>query len=209
MIKQYALTALQKATHLALQLDESMPKKIAALNGRTLHIIIKPLQLGFYILFINGEMTFLEDYDGTVDTTIESSPLGLIRLSLLPSSKVRSLFNDQIQISGDVELGQQVKQLFDELDIDWEGHLAQFTGDAIAHQFGSMVRKGMAFTQHFHQSMRENLTGFLQEESRTFPSREEVHDFFNDVDTLTMDVERLAARVENLIKQDNANHESH
>lgn len=209
MIKQYALTALQKATHLALQLDESMPEKLTAFNGRVLHIMINPLHLGFYIHFINGEMVFLEHHEGPVDTTIQSSPLGLIRLSLLPSSKVRSLFNDQIKISGDVALGQEVKQLFDELDIDWEGHLAQFTGDAIAHQFGSMVRKGLAFSQHLNQSMRANVTEFLQEECRTFPSREEVTDFFNDVDALSMDVDRLAARVDYLIKQDNTHHESH
>lgn len=195
MIKQYALTVLQKATHHALSLDESMSDKLMALNERVLHIKITPLNLGFYIQFMNGDMIFLEEYAGVVDTTIQSSPLGFIRLSLLPASKVRSLFNDNIRISGDVELGQQVKQIFDEIDIDWEGHLAHFTGDAIAHQLGSVVRKGLAFKQQVSQSMRHNMTGFLQEEYRALPSREEVNDFFNDVDALSLDVERLSAHV--------------
>ena len=201
MIKQYALTALQKATHHALRLDESMPGKLAALNGRVLNIIITPLNLGFYIQFMDEDMIFLDEYFGVVDTTIQSSPLGFIRLSLLPASKVRSLFNDNIRISGDVELGQQVKQIFDDIDIDWEGHLAHFTGDAIAHQLGSFVRKGMAFKQQVSQSMRQNMTGFLQEEYRALPSREEISDFFYDVDELSMDVERLSARINVLVNR--------
>lgn len=201
MIKQYALTALQKAIHHALRLDETMPGKLATLNGRVLHMIISPLNVGFYIQFVDGEIFFLEEYAGSVDTTIQSSPLGFIRLSVLPASKVRSLFNDDIRISGDVELGQQVKQIFDGMDIDWEGHLAQFTGDAIAHQLGSFVRKGMAFKQHVGESMRQNITGFLQEEYQALPSREEVSDFFNDVDELSLDVERLSAHIHLLVNR--------
>ncbi|MCK1850929.1 YihY/virulence factor BrkB family protein, partial [Legionella pneumophila] len=35
-----------------------------------------------------------------------------------------------------------------EIDIDWEGHLAHFTGDVVAHQIGSFVRKGLEFKNH-------------------------------------------------------------
>lgn len=195
MIKNYALLALQKATNHALSLDESMPGKLASLNGRVLKIVIKPLDISFFIQFNQGEMLFLDEYFGDVDTTIKSSPLGFIRLSLLPASKVRSLFNEHIQIEGNVELGQQVKNVFDEIDIDWEGHLAHFTGDAIAHQIGLWVKQGSVFKQQVSQSMQHSMTNFLQDECRAFPSREEVADFFNDVDELVLDVERLSAHV--------------
>ncbi len=209
MIKQCALMALQKATNHALALDESMHEKLVPLNGRVLNMIIMPLKFSFYIQFFDGKMVFLDQYHGTIDTTIQSSPLGLIRLSLLPASKVRSLFNEQILISGDVELGQQVKQIFDQIDIDWEEHLAQFTGDVIAHQLGSFVRQGIAVKQRLSESMRVNLTGFLQEECRVFPSREEVNDFYNDIDDLSMQVERLSARINLLVKQQMPPHETH
>lgn len=209
MIKQYALTALQKAIHHALKLDETISGKLVVLNGRVLKIIITPLNVGFYIQFSDGEMIFLDEYTGAVDTTIQSSPLGFIRLSLLPSSKVRSLFNDNIRISGDIELGQHVKQIFDGMDIDWEGHLAHFTGDAIAYQLGSFVRKGRAIKQQFDQSMQQNMTGFLQEEYRALPSREEVSDFFDDVDALSLDVERLSAHIRLLLNATKTHHEIH
>ncbi|KTC86914.1 ubiquinone biosynthesis accessory factor UbiJ [Legionella brunensis] len=201
MIKKYSLKALQKAINHALALDESMPAKITALHGKALEVIIAPLGVNFFILFEQEQLKLLADYDGQPDTIIHSSPLGLIRLSFLPASKARSLFNDKIRLSGDVELGQEVKKLFDELDIDWEGHLAHFTGDVVAHQFGSLFRQGLAFKKHLSESMRHNLSDYLQEEMRIFPPREEIEDFFHDLDKLVLDVERLQAHVNQLSSQ--------
>ena len=199
MIKKCSLTVLQKAINHALALDEAMPIKMQDLQAKVLEIIINPLKVKFFIRFTQGELQLLDKYDGVPDATICSSPLGLIRLSLLPASKVRSLFNDEIKISGDIELGQQVKKLFDEVDIDWEGHLAQFTGDVVAHQVGSIFRQGLAFKRHVSESMRLNLTEYLQEEVRIFPPREEISDFFSDIDELSLQVERLAAHFNQLI----------
>lgn len=199
MIKKYSLIALQKALNHALSLDESMPAKIQELHGKILEIIISPLNVHFFIRFEHREMQLLATCDDRPDTVIHSSPLGLIRLGLLPASKVRSLFNDKIRLSGDVELGQRVKKLFDELDIDWEGHLAHFTGDVVAHQLGSFVRQGFALKQQISTSMCHNVTEYLQEETRVFPSREEINDFFSDIDDVSLRYERLAAHVNQLL----------
>jgi ubiquinone biosynthesis protein UbiJ len=198
MIKKYSLKALQKAINHALALDESLPAKIAALDGKVLEIIVSPLGVNFYIAFQHEELQLLHRYEGQPDTIIHSSPLGLIRLSFLPASQARSLFNDKIRMSGDVELGQQVKKLFDELDIDWEGHLAHFTGDVVAHQIGSLFRQGLTFKKQLGDSLRHNLSDYLQEELRLFPPREEIDDFFNDIDKLALDVERLQAHINQL-----------
>ena len=195
MIKNYSLIVLQKAINHALALDDGMPAKIQALDGKVLEIIISPLNVNFFIQFTQHELRLLADYSGEPDTIIRSSPLGLIRLSVLPSSKVRSLFNDKIRMTGDVELGQQVKTLFDEIDIDWEGHLARFTGDVVAFQVGSLFRQGLAFKRQLGESLRHDVTDYLQEELRAFPSREEVNDFFNDIDDLSLRVERTAAHL--------------
>lgn len=200
MIKKYTLTVLQKAINRALALDESMPLKIQEMEGKLLELIINPLNVNFYIHFTNGNLHLLSQSEKKPDTVIQSSPLGLIRLSLLPASKMRSVFNDDIKISGDVELGQQIKNLFDELDIDWEGHLSRFTGDVIAYQLGSFVRQGLAFKQQIHTSMSQNLTEYFQEEIRLFPPREEMDDFFKDIDELSLAAERLAAHVNKILK---------
>ncbi|MDP3705342.1 MAG: SCP2 sterol-binding domain-containing protein [Legionellaceae bacterium] len=205
MIKKYSLIALQKAINHAMSLDDSMSTKIKPLHGKVLEVIISPLNAFFFITFTEGELRLLASYDGRPDTIIHSSPIGLIRLSLLPASKVRSLFNDKIRLSGDVELGQRVKTLFDEIDIDWEGHLAHFTGDVVAHQIGTFVREGQAFTQRISSSIRRNVTEYLQEEVRLFPPAEELRDFCNDVDELSLCSERLTAHINQLLVENEIN----
>ncbi|MDR3502445.1 MAG: SCP2 sterol-binding domain-containing protein [Legionella sp.] len=201
MLKKYSLKALQKAINKAILLDEHIPTKLQALNGKTLEMIIAPLNARFFIQFNQGGVELLAHYEGQADTVIHSSPLGLIRLSLLPASKARSLFNDKIRMSGDMELGQQVKKLFDEMDIDWEGHLAHFTGDVVAYQLGSFVRKGLSFTKRIDESMRQNMSEYLQEELRILPSNNELEDFYKEVDELSLSVERLQAHVNHLISR--------
>lgn len=198
MIKQYSLNVLQKALNKAIGLDDSMPAKLLLLEGKIIQIIILPLQVHFFITFIAGELVLIEKAASAPDTVIESSPLGLIRLSLLPVSKARSLFHDDVKLSGDVELGQQIKKLFDELDIDWEGHIAHFTGDVVAYQIGSLVRRGRAFKNDVSRSLCNNVTEYLHEELRSFPPKEELNDFYDDVDELTDDTERLAAQINGL-----------
>ncbi|KTD61234.1 ubiquinone biosynthesis accessory factor UbiJ [Legionella spiritensis] len=195
MIKKYSLKLLQKAINHALALDESSPPKLDPLQGKVLEIIIAPLGANFFITFDERRLILLDRYDGHPDTIIHSNPLGLIRLSILPASRARSLFNDKIRLSGDAELGYEVKQLFDELDIDWESHLARFTGDVVSHQIGSIVRKGISFKNQWMDSMHHNVSNYLHEEARLFPSREEINDFFNDIDELALDVERLQATI--------------
>lgn len=196
MIKSYSLKALQKALNHALLLDPDWPQKAKSLVGKRLKIVVQPLDLTFFILFKSeGKLSLSAESESEADTTIYSNPLGLIRLSILPMSKARSLFNDRIKIEGDVEFGQQVKGLFDQLDIDWEGHLAHFTGDVIAHQLGSFVRKGKEFGEQLHRSLRQNVDEYIHEEAELFPPVEEIEDFYRDIDSLVMDVDRLEAKL--------------
>lgn len=195
MIKKYSLKALQTAINHALSLDEASTDRISALHNKTAEIIVAPLGVNFFIKFDQQQLLLLDYYDKPADTVITSNPLGLIRLSLLPASKARSLFNEQIQLTGDTELGHNIKKLFDELDIDWESHLAHFTGDVVAHQIGSLVRKGLAFKNQLFDNVHHNMTNYLHEELRLFPPAEEINDFFHDVDELVHDVERLQAQI--------------
>jgi ubiquinone biosynthesis accessory factor UbiJ len=47
--------------------------------------------------------------------------------------------------------------------------------------------------------MQLNMTEFLQEELRVVPSKNELDDFFNDVDELRLSVERLQAHINQLM----------
>ena len=195
MIKQYSLLTLQNAINFALSGDHETIKKINQLQHKLLKITIRPLHLYFFMYFTENKIVLLAETASTPDTHIESSPLGLIRLSLLPASKVRSLFNDHVKITGDVLLGQTIKALFDEIDIDWEGHLAHFTGDVIAHQMGRFVRHKKQFATALATSFKQNISEYIQEEACITPPREALADLMNEIDALALQVERLEARI--------------
>jgi len=199
MIKKYSLLALQRAIQYALSNVADLSEKLMPLENKVVCILVRPLSVKFFMQFQQGQICLLDTYDAEPDTTIYSSPLGLIRLSLLPASKVRSLFHDGVQISGDLLLGQQIKTIFDALEIDWEGHVAQFTGDVIAHQLGRAVRRGLRTGAHCRTTLQTAVTEHLQEELRVLPSAEAITDFFNDVDALALRVARLEANIQQKI----------
>lgn len=200
MIKKYVLQGLEKAINATLALDDTIQDQQTALRGRVLKLIVTPPAFDFFILFHDKGVRLEATWPGEADTTLQSSPIGYLRLAITPASKVHTLFHDAVIISGDVALGSKVKQLFETLDIDWEGHLAKVTGDVIAYQCGSLIRQGIRYKKHFTESMRHNLTEYLQEECTLMPPREEVNDFCNAVDTLSLDVERLSARIQHIIQ---------
>ena len=70
MLKKYSLKALQKAINHALALDEFMPAKIAAFQGKVLEIIVIPLGVNFYIRFEQEELQLLDNYNGQPDTIV-------------------------------------------------------------------------------------------------------------------------------------------
>lgn len=195
MIKELTLKALEKAICAALALDEHSAERLAALDGKVLALVILPLDVRFFIEFSGQTLLLTARTDRAPDCIIKSSPMGLVRLSVLPASKARSLFNDTVLVEGNVELGEAVKALFDDLDIDWEGHLAYFTGDVVAHQIGNVVRKGASFSEQFRASLKNQFANFFTEELRVAPGQEELRDFLDDVDSMRVDVERLEAKI--------------
>ncbi len=195
MIQAYSLRLLETALNLALSLDETCKSQLAKLELKVIKICMTPLQWCFYIRFSQGRVELLGDYDGLPETTIYSSPLGLIRLSLLPASKARSLFHDGVRMEGDVQLGQELKRIMDSIDIDWEGHLSRFTGDMVAYKLGRGVRGMKHMVQHLQSSLSFQFTSYVQEEQALFPTREAIQDFCDDVGQLRLDVERLEAKI--------------
>lgn len=193
MIKSISLQALQFAINQAIQLDKEMREKLYPFDHKVIEMVISSLGVCFYLRFFQGVIYLNKESSKTPDTIIHTSPLGLIRLSFLPSSKMRSLFNDNIRITGDLELGQALKKIFDSMDIDWEGHLAHFTGDVAAYHIGKVMRKGLRFQEKCVENLRQSTQAYLIHEVHMTPSKQELNEFCEDVDELRLRAERLLA----------------
>lgn len=218
-MKHFLIQKIEKAINHFLALDYESANRLNALQGKTVVIDLKiatrdaRAKLGrsfvaknapqddicgkFAIQFENKKVEILAEIPANPDLIIKGMPLSLFGLSF-SKDKRKHFFADNVVIEGNLELGQQVTDLFDQLEIDWEEPLSRWVGDVPAHQVGRAVRGLKDFTQRLCDSMSRNVTEYVHEEVELFPPREALHDFFNDVDELRMDVDRIEARIEKL-----------
>lgn len=220
-MKDFFINKIEKALNRYLSLDPESENRMRALQDKivVIDLIIAPryarTELGrsfgaksapqndafgvFAIQFNNHKIEILSSLPEKPDIVIKGMPLSLLGLSL-SKDKRKHFFGDNVVIEGNLELGQQVTDLFDQLEIDWEEPLSRWVGDVPAHQVGRMVRNVKDFAERFCDSMARNVTEYVHEETELFPPSEALKDFYHDVDVLRMDVDRIEARIEKIIR---------
>lgn len=181
-----------------ISMDSNAIQKLKPLKGNVLKLIIKPVTL--FVLFDEEKIRLQTSSERPPDTTLEGDPLSFIKLQFADKNHLFSLFKHEMRISGDLNAGQQAKAFFENIDIDWEEHLSKLTGDIVAHQLASLLKRTQSFSTHLFNTNKQNLTDYLQEETRLLPCKEELSDFYDDVDALRLRVDRLLAKATEIIK---------
>jgi ubiquinone biosynthesis protein UbiJ len=174
---------------------------LQALHNKVVKIVLTGTPLAIYLTGTATGLQF-ETVDDTnrdrhVDTVITGTPIRLLHMTLSRENR-QAFFADDVTIEGNLELGRQVTHLFDQLDIDWEEHLSALIGDVPAHQLARTVRKIRAFGKATLDTLKQNVNEYVHEEINLFPASEALRDFFQDVDDLRMDVDRLEAKLKHL-----------
>jgi len=190
--------ALESALDLYLKQDPDALQHCAALQDKVIAVNLAGTELTLYFLPDAQGVKVLTHYEGEPDTLLRGTPAGFARLAV--ESREDALFHGAIEIIGDTETGQQFQDLLAGVDWDWEEQLSKLTGDALAHQVGELVRKGRRWLDESSDTLQQDLSEYLQEEARLLPTRTEIDEFLDNVDQLRTDTDRLAARVERLVK---------
>ncbi len=200
MIDVAALAVLEQAVNTALALDPKTTERLRRLEGKVIAIELRGTGITLTLQPTSeGKLRLMGDYDGEIDTTLRGAPFAMLRMSTGRTGE--GMFSGEVEIEGEVELGQQIQRVFEKLDIDWEEHLSRLTGDIVAHQIGNTVRGLFAWGERTAEHLGRDTADYLQEESDTLPVDWEVEEFINGVDTLRSDVDRIEARVKRLAKQ--------
>jgi ubiquinone biosynthesis protein UbiJ len=190
------LAGLEITLNRYLSLDPETLSRLAGMTGKLIAVELRGIELTLYMAPHSGGIQLLREYDGSADAVISGTPLALARVGI--GEERGLLFAGEVEIRGDVTLGQRFESVLRELDIDWEEHLSYLVGDAAAHQVGNLVRDALQWGTKSVDTLGRDLTEYLQEESRQLPQRDEVNKFLAAVDVLRNDVERLNARVKRL-----------
>ena len=195
-----AIAGLEAVINRYLRLDPDIGPRLAALSGHCIAIDFRGLDLTLFIFPDEHGIQLKDHIEGEADTVLRGTPLGMAQLGLGGNTE-KTLFSGEVIIEGDVETGQAFKGILDGLDIDWEEQLSGLTGDVIAHQLGNSARLARRVFRHGLATLEEDLGEYLQEELRVLPSRIETENFSADVTRLSMDIDRLAARLKRLQTQ--------
>jgi len=194
------LTAIEKAINRYLALDPVAVERLSSYHDKIVAVEISGLDFTFYILIKDKGVIVSQQEPDNIDTWLTGAPASLIKMGL--SNKAvdteNIMFSGEVEIRGDVELGQALKTVFNEIDIDLEEQLSKITGDVVAHQVGNLVRGGAQWGRKSLQTLELDLAEYLQEEINFLPRREEVNSFLSGVDQLRSDVDRMEARVKSL-----------
>lgn len=188
--------ALSAAIDAWIGLDPDAPSLIAPLAGRQVEISVTGLDLVFCIAPLENRIRVLPRCVGEPDARISGSAIALFRSGADPSAP---LGQGDLTISGDVEVARKLELLIRAIDIEWEEWLARRVGDIPAHQLGNAARGIGGWGRRTANSLREDVSDYLREESGLLPTRLEIEEFMDEVDTLRSDADRLEARVERIL----------
>ncbi|MDH5182943.1 MAG: SCP2 sterol-binding domain-containing protein [Gammaproteobacteria bacterium] len=186
---------LESAFNGLIAMDPEAKHRLADMQGKVIRIRLKEIDLSLTLIPTSDGVMVYPLYDAEPDTEIVGTPMGLINLGLGNKS---ALFTGEVEINGDVKLGQQVNRLLDQLHIDWEEQLSHLTGDAVAHHLGRAARGTLQWGTQALGGLATKLTEYLQHESRDLPLHDEVEPFLTQVDGLRDDLARLEARIKRI-----------
>ena len=155
-----------------LRFDPDTLARLAELQGKVIRLRAsgdRPFEI--FVLPDESGLRLHSRHDREPDVTLAGDIPVIFRFAL------RRIIPDvvaagEVQISGDINLGQRFQRLLEQADIDWEEPAARVLGEDTAE--------------------------YLQEESRLLPSRSRAEAFRQAVEALRWEAERLESRLERL-----------
>lgn len=172
----------------------------AELDGKIVAVRVRDTALAMYFLIGEDGVALKLGAQREPDVLITGSLFSLSSIALTGGGG--AMRDGSIDFAGDVYTAQAFQQLLGYGRPDLEEELSAIVGDTAAHGIGDVARNIGRWAEDARKTMRQNLSEYLQEESRAVPSRYEVDRFRQAVNTLRDDVDRLEARIRRLERPD-------
>lgn len=197
MVEKTILSMIDKAINGVLKLDPKSKERLQVLTGKVVGVDVLGWNKTFYLQFDDQGAKVILNFEGEPNTMLRGKPQHLFKLASEKHS-AEVIMSGEVDIQGDVEVGKATKALLAEMDINWEGHLAKFTGEEAAKKITDVVRKGFSWGKDTVTGLVDASKEFLHEETDTIPTLDEADEFYKGVDELRDSVARLKKRVDEI-----------
>lgn len=192
-----ALAGLEKAINTALRYDPGTRIALSQLANQVLAVNVTAPAFTFYITPESDGVWLMGHWEGEVHTRLRGSLPALIKLA---RSEHTSFADSGVEVIGNTGLLVDLQRLLKNLDIDWEEALSELFGDMVGHQGAQAIRSGLNYSRDRASEIKRLTSEFLTEELRTLPNKHELQDFYRAVDETRLSVDRIEARVQQLLR---------
>lgn len=166
----------------------------AELAGRSLALEVRGL--GTVRIESNGVTLNVTASAAPADAHLSVGPLGL--MGLAGEGAQQMLQRGDAAVSGDAELAARFRELGRLLRPDPEEELSLIVGDVPAHQLGRLARAALGALERAADTTWRNTADYLAHERADLIPRHEGEQLLRGVDALREDVDRAAARLDEL-----------
>jgi ubiquinone biosynthesis protein UbiJ len=189
-----AFNGLELAINSALKYDPATLRELTALEGQVLLVDCTVPAMRIAIQTSQQRIILHSSWDDEAAVTLQGSLIALAKMAA-NASDTSSFAGSGVQLSGDLETLHKLQKILPQLNIDWEGALADIIGDVPAHMVGSALRKSAEIAQQNKQRVTTALTEFAQEELQLIPSQNAFAQFKQEVRKMASDTDRIKARI--------------
>lgn len=194
-----ALSGLELAINSALKYDPATLRELSTLEEQVLLVDCTSPAMRIAIQTSQQQITLYSGWEDEAAVTLQGSLIALAKMAA-NASDTSSFAGTGVQLSGNLETLHKLHKILSQLDIDWEGALADIIGDIPAYMIGSALRKSADIAKQNKQRVTSALTEVAQEELQIVPSRNGFEQFKKEVREMASDTDRLMARA-NLLRQ--------
>ena len=196
VMQKTALEGVERLINRALEYDPVSAKALTHLDGQIIRIdsTMPPISISISIGTVGQGVKLHSERQEDSDVTIEGTLVSMVSVAL-SSKESMSFSGTGVKVSGNLDTLNQLNKIIGNLDIDWEGALAQIIGDLPAHLFAKTVRNSAAFKTQTSARASSAIVEVAQEEFQLTPSKNEFETIGPQIRRLSSDVDRLTAKV--------------
>ena len=195
-----ALPYVEDMANRILRMDRDTLDRLGDMDGKVICLQYRQQDQVDNTLYIQpsaGGLRMSLQCDADADVTISGNLPAFIRL-LFGEASASNMAKADMQIRGDIFLGQNFKEIMDRLDLDLAGQIAKIIGDGPAHRLGLIMQGLRTWKSSATRTFSTDFAEYVQEERQLTPRPDEVDELLDDIDELRSGVDRLTSRLTSL-----------
>ncbi|MHC9511522.1 ubiquinone biosynthesis accessory factor UbiJ [Kangiella sp. M94] len=193
----------------AIRLDPGAQSRLHLLDGKIIKIELTDLKVVFFFVIEDNLILVKPECNEQANAELKGTSSSFFNLALSEKGS-DSIFKGEVHFAGEIGTAQNFQNFFKQLNIDWEEHLSQYTGDIVAHQMISSGKKVSDWLQKTVATTQQNLSEYIRFEAKLSPASIELENFYDAIADLKSDSDKLKQKVERLSQKiTNRNHTNH